>query len=242
MVLRIVACAAAVAVCCGFDNLDYGCPGRADQVVDRVGYALGYSEKHEQPLWVSYRLTRDEVVDVRVPRNGSFVADAEIRTGSASSSDYAGSGYDRGHLAPARDMQFSGMTMRESFYMSNMSPQTPKVNRGIWARIEDFARECAKSEGAVVIVTGPIFGKNPERIGKNGVSVPDAFYKVIFDETPPCKMFAFIVPNRFDGLPHSAASYACSVDEVEAATGLDFFSSLPEEQERRLESEVQEFL
>lgn len=114
-----------------FDNLSYGIPGKADSIVEREGYALGYIEKHEQPAWVQYIMTSEEVSSRTAKRGDDFRPDPAVPTGSATPQDYTRSGYDRGHLAPAADMSFSGKTMSESFYMSNMSPQAPQFNRGI---------------------------------------------------------------------------------------------------------------
>ena len=93
------------------DNLDYGTPA-ADCVVDRAGYALGYSEEHEQAAWVMYRMTREETLTRAAVRTDDFREDPNIVTFSALPSDYSRSGYDRGHLAPAEDMKFSEVTMR----------------------------------------------------------------------------------------------------------------------------------
>ena len=115
----------------GYDNLTLGVPGPADTLIEREGYALGYIEKHEQPAWVQYVLTADEVSRAMVNRSDDFRADPYVPTGSATPQDYTRSGYDRGHLVPAADMGYSDRTMSESFYMSNMSPQDPQFNRGI---------------------------------------------------------------------------------------------------------------
>ena len=104
-----------------YDNLSLGVPGPADTIIDRPGYALGYIEKHEQPAWVIYRMTADEATTKAAKRGNDFRPDPKIPTGSATLADYRRSGYDRGHLAPAADMAFSGQTMSDSFYMSNMS-------------------------------------------------------------------------------------------------------------------------
>ena len=101
-----------------------------DQVHKYTGFTLEYDESTEQAFWVAYELTRSEVART-VRRTDDFRPDPNISTGSAILSDYKGSGYDRGHLAPAGDMKFSRQTMIESFYMSNMSPQLPAFNRGI---------------------------------------------------------------------------------------------------------------
>ena len=218
-----------------WDNLDLGVPGKCDQVIEREGYALGYVEAWEQPAWVSYRLTKDEVLTRKANRESAFLEDPEVRTGSAISFDYQGSGYDRGHLAPAGDMHWSAKTMLESFYMSNMSPQAPSFNRGIWSKLEKAVRRFAYSEGSVVVVTGPIVtADDTKTIGHNKVRVPGFYYKVVYDETPPEKMIAFILPNK--GSNKSVESFVVTVDDVEEATGLDFFSALPEDVQNRLEA------
>ena len=221
-----------------WDNLDLGVPGPCTQIVNREGYALGYSEKHEQPLWVTYRLTKEEVLSRKSSRLNDFFEDTEIKTGSATIADYMGSGYDRGHLAPAGDMHWSDRTMLQSFAMSNMSPQHPSFNRGVWSRLERAVRRFAYSEGSVFVVTGPVFVDDDDAvtIGANQVRVPEFFYKVIYDETPPHKMIGFIVPNKAS--QKHVKTYALTVAEVEEATGLKFFTTLPEAVQKRLKSEV----
>ena len=113
--MKILFLVLAAALAAAFDNLDLGVPGPCDQIVERRGYALGYSEEHEQPLWVQYRLTADEATNAAVARTGRFLPDLAILTGSALPCDYTRSGYDRGHLAPAGDMRFDALAMLESF-------------------------------------------------------------------------------------------------------------------------------
>ena len=91
-----------------YDNLSFGVPGKADTIIDRPGYALGYIEYHEQPAWVIYIMTKAEATTKAAKRTNKFRSDPEIPTGSATTGDYRRSGYDRGHLAPAADMAFSG--------------------------------------------------------------------------------------------------------------------------------------
>ena len=139
-------------------HLSYGIPGDADTIVERQGYALGYIERHEQSAWVIYVISKEQVLAKNAERsNYSFRRDPAIPTGSASSSDYTRSGFDRGHLAPAADMAYSEQTMRDSFYMSNISPQRPGFNRGIWKDLESWTRQIVIKEQNTVIVTGPVF-------------------------------------------------------------------------------------
>jgi len=231
-----VLCAAALAP--HLDNLDLGTPGRCDQIVNREGYALGYSERYEQPLWVAYRLTAAEVTNAPVRRASSFHADDAIATGSATPQDYAGSGFDRGHLAPAADMRFSAQTMYDSFSMANVSPQVPQFNRGVWRVLEDKVRELALRYDSVVVVTGPVFATNapPAIIGANGVGVPNGFYKIICCTNVPPWICAYLLPNTATNAPPDM--FIVPTVEVERLTGLDFFSALPAEVQTNLKSRV----
>ena len=220
-----------------YDNLSFGIPGKADCIVDREGFALGYIEYHEQPAWVIYKLTRAELQAKVAKRTNRFREDPEIPTGSATNADYRKSGYDRGHLAPAADMAFSVQTMADSFFFSNMSPQVPAFNRGIWKRLEEQVRKFALQEGEIMVVTGPVLPKEKSiTIGNNKVTVPDRYYKVVYDLTPPQKMIGFIIPNN--GSTRPLQDFAVTVDAVEKETGLDFFSLVPRQEQDRLESTI----
>ena len=210
-----------------YDHLDYGKPGPCDQLLDREGFALGYSSEWKQPKWVCYRLTADEVTMQVVGRSNDFQPDPDVRGKQAQLEDYRGSGYDRGHNAPSADMKWSARAMKECFYLSNMSPQDGSCNSGIWNEIENTVRGFACAEDKVFVATGPyVESANPKTIGRGcRVVVPDGFWKVIYDETQPCKMIGFIVPNR--KCPGKPQQYACSVADVERKTGLKFFEKLP---------------
>ena len=220
-----------------YDNLALGVPGKADTIIDRPGYALGYIEYHEQPAWVVYRLTKQQALTKAAKRGDDFKEDPNIPTGSATLADYRRSGFDRGHLCPAADMAYSVGTMEDSFYMSNMSPQRPAFNRGVWKDLEAQVRAFAITEGDVYIVTGPILPKTKSvTIGSNKVTVPTHYYKVVYDRTPPEKMIGFILPN--DGSDRQLQDFAVTVDAVEAATGLNFFSAVPQPKQEQLESTI----
>lgn len=220
-----------------YDHLKLGVPGKADTIIDRPGYALGYIEYHEPPAWVVYHFTKEEAVTKAVKRSDDFREDPEIPTGSTTLADYRRSGYDRGHLAPAADMAFSVRTMSDSFYMSNMSPQKPAFNRGIWKNLEAQVRYFAITEKDIYVVTGPVLPKTKTvTIGGNRVTVPTHYYKVIYDRTPPEKMIGFILPNEGSNRP--LRDFAVTVDAVEDATGLNFFSTVPQPKQEQLESTI----
>ena len=202
------------------------------QIVEHPGFTLVYSEEHEQAAWVAYELTADEIAG-SVSRTDRFLEDKTIHTGSATDSDYKGSGYDRGHLAPAADMKWSEEAMRASFYFSNMSPQTPSFNRGVWKRAEEQVREWALQHNAVYVVTGPVLNKITTHIGNNKVRVPAYYYKTVLDKKKE-KAIAMLIPNQ--GSKAELLSFCISIDSLEALTGIDFFQRLPDKDEKHIES------
>jgi len=208
----------------------------SDQIVYHSNYTLNYSEQHEQAEWVAYTLSLSDVYG-SVGRTNDFRADPKVKTGSASLSDYKGSGYDRGHLAPAGDMKSTYTAMSESFYMSNMSPQKPGFNRGIWKKLEGNVRNWASDNGEIYVVTGPILSGSYPSIGSNQVSIPNYYYKVILDyKEPEIKGIGFVLPHQKSS--SSIQSFAVTIDEVERKTGINFFHALPDDVEEQIESNL----
>ena len=212
-------------------------------------YSLCYRESYEQAEW-SAEYIEPFMLEKVATRSNDFRADEKISTGSATLADYKSSGYDRGHLVPAADMSFDQNAMSETFYMSNMSPQAPQFNRGIWVNLETQVRDWVKTFGKLYVVSGPVLEKSAEEynsIGQNKVSVPEYYYKVILaplykdeldKETPEDSdsviAIAFLIPNQ--KCEDDFWSYAVSVDEVEKRTNIDFFSLLPNNIELMAES------
>jgi endonuclease G len=134
-------------------------------------------------------------------------------------------------------MKFSAQAMSESFYMSNVSPQLPGFNRGIWKKLEEQVRDWAIENKTVYITTGPILEKGLPTIGPNQIPIPKAFYKVVLDYSQPdIKAIGFIIPNQGSSLPLS--NYTIPIDDIEKRTHIDFFSKLPDEIENRIEQTV----
>ncbi|MDN3690221.1 DNA/RNA non-specific endonuclease [Cyclobacterium jeungdonense] len=207
------------------------------QIVDHEFYLLAYQESYEQAAWVAYQLSKDELSGP-YRRKDVFREDGVVITGSAHPDDYRLSGFDRGHLAPAADFSFSEQAMEKSFYMSNISPQLPGFNRGIWRKLEQQVRAWAREYEQVLVVTGPLFmTADPKHIGENEVLVPDYFFKVLFEIHPPSyKMLAFLLKNQKSNRP--LLDYAISVDSLEQFSGIDFFFHLPDSIENELEKKV----
>lgn len=222
----------------GDDSIFYLPTSTTGQVVKHKYYALSYNEKYELPEWVAFELTSERLRSKWVGRTNDFRPDPKVKTGSATPNDYRRTKYDRGHLAAAADMAFADDAMSESFYMSNMAPQVPGFNKGIWRELEELTRDWAKRFKHLYVVTGPLFNEPPKFwIGANQVAVPPAFYKVILDiREPEKKAIAFIIPNEVS--TERLETFATSIDNVEELTGIDFFDGLmPNPLEESLESD-----
>lgn len=215
-------------------TIDISCPHHAiygaatgaavSQELCRTGYAVGYSYYYKDPVYSVTRLT-DTSVKGKIKRVNSFKEDADIPVEHrAQLSDYKGTQYDRGHMTPAGDMTWNYTAMIESFYLSNMVPQNPSLNRGAWKQLETTVREWATIHKDIYVYTGPVFTNNYTSIG-NGVAVPQELFKIVY---APAKniAIAFIIPNS-DITVMDLPNHVVSIDEVERLTGLDFFPKLP---------------
>ena len=209
-------------------------PKSEGEIIKHKYYTLSYNEDHEQANWVHYKLDPNFLTGT-TPRINSFRPDPYVSTKSSELSDYKGSGYDRGHLAPAADMKYNSVAMSESFYMSNISPQNPSFNRGIWKRLESLVRGWGEKFDIFVSTAGVLSSYNLGAIGGNRVTIPSKYYKVIY---APDKniMIGFLLTNTKQS--GDLSSYAVSIDKIESLTGIDFFSELPDNIEEELESKV----
>jgi len=209
------------------------------QLVKHTYYSMSYNEEHEQPEWVAYELRAEQFKRKGVKRKDNFRPDPKVKTKSAGLSDYKRSGYDRGHLVPAGDMKFNERAMSETFYMSNMSPQIRNFNGGIWRELEEQTRDWAQKYKHLYVVSGPVLTVRPlGEIGRNDVSIPRSYYKVLLDNRgPELKGIGFIMDNEVSD--KHLSEYAVTIDEVESLTGIDFFPNLlSPEQEEELEGNI----
>lgn len=211
---------------------------RAEQVIRHEGYTVSYNSDYRIANWVAYELTAEEVALKQATRSNKFVPDPAVKGATATNEDYTRTGYDRGHLAPAGDMRWSLKAMRESFYLSNICPQKPGLNRGIWKDLEEQCRLWAKENGALLVTCGPVIRPQMRRMGKNGVGVPDRFYKVLCTIVDGnYEGVAFLFDNRDYGKT-TLPSLMLPIDRVERETGIDFFPDLPDSIEARMEAKV----
>jgi endonuclease G len=207
-------------------------PKSKGEIVSHVYYTLSYDENHEQAEWVHYYLDKTRISG-NVERTNNFRVDNKVKTGSATLADYKGFGYDRGHLAPAGDMKKDRISMSQSFLMSNIAPQNASFNRGGWKKLENLVRGWINNN-ALYITTAGVLENDLKTIGFNRVSVPNRFYKIIYNPKDQ-QMIAFLMPNEKITLP--LISYVVTVDMIETLTGIDFYSEMEDDLEEKLESE-----
>lgn len=210
--------------------------GTPEQILKRTGYVASYNKTTLLPNWVAWHLTAERTEGSAKRSGVDFAEDTEVSEPRATDWDYYNSGYDRGHMCPAADNKWSKKAMEESFLFTNMWPQNGNLNRGDWNEMEMACRKWAKKYGDLYIVCGPILYKGKHKtIGKNKVVVPEAFFKVVLRTGDDPQAIGFIYKNTSGNRPKD--SYVNTVDEVERITGIDFFPSLPDDVEKKVEAE-----
>ncbi len=205
---------------------------------------LEYAEAYEQAKWVAHILTPD-VIKGTAHRSNDFREDPLVKTGTAVEADYFlkylqkdstfkydGFGFDRGHLAPSADFRWSKKALSESYFYSNMSPQRPEFNRESWAELEGTIRGYMQDHPTtqLYIVTGPVLKEGLPTIERsiNKVAIPEMYFKVVLD-LKAGKAIGFLMPNQ--KITYPLISFAKTIDEVEALTGLNFFNKIANEAE-----------
>ncbi len=155
-------------------------------------------------------------------------------------SDYTKKNYDRGHLAPnyaisrvhGRDAQL------DTFFMTNISPQTSSFNRGIWHRLEKKAVEFTNKYGEIWVVTGAIFDDLDIDLEDSSIEIPDSFYKIfVMQKENKIYMLGFIIP-QYAKKSEKLSKFIVTIDEIEKQTGFDFFHKLEDGLENSLESKI----
>tara|TARA_R110002072_G_scaffold62303_2_gene156096 strand:- start:13797 stop:14615 length:819 start_codon:yes stop_codon:yes gene_type:complete len=206
------------------------------ELVHHQFYSLSYSKKHKQAEWVAYTLHPGHMSDNSFDRP-YFEIDKKVNGGSADWRNYRGSGYDRGHLCPAGDRRFSYEAYAETFLTSNASPQDSKFNAGVWNRLEIQIRQWVPKTGELFIITGGVLKDGLNTIGKDKVSIPEYFFKVVvgYDDTIP-KAIGFLIPNQPSN--ESLSTFVTPISQIETLTGLSLFKNLNQETEARLKGPV----
>lgn len=226
-------------------------PGHRTLIV-RQGYTLAHNNVDLIADWVTFHLTEDYVAgDEERPGSSAFKPDPWLPKGRrAETSDYQGWNgvFDRGHQVANKDSVGRGKTVvRESFYLSNMTPQASKLNRAPWRVLEARIQDLAKKRGEIWVATGPLFVDDDGDglvehlvIGSNQVSVPTHYFKIVLakkiEDASEFEAISFIIPNK--KIATDFREYLVSIDEIERLSGFDFFRGLDDFQEQKLESSI----
>ncbi|MBR5726593.1 MAG: DNA/RNA non-specific endonuclease [Muribaculaceae bacterium] len=209
--------------------------GISDTLVRYEAFAVHFNSTHGIANCAVYELVVNELNGAE-ERSGKFLQDTSVK-GCPSPQDYAGSGMHRGHLVPAGDLKWNEKAMQQSFLMTNVCPMHKALNENGWAKLEEKVREWTVRDSALLVFSGPVVNEGDTTLTNSRVTVPSAYYKIIMAPcVSPRRAIAFIYPNGHSG--GRLRQYAVSVDEVESRTGLDFFPTLPQEEQERLESSV----
>lgn len=197
-----------------------------DRALCYEAFAILHSGESKTPVFVAERLNKASVADANEKRTNRFFPEARLRSAErATLDDYKGSGFDRGHMAPAGDMP-TAQAMAQSFSLANMVPQAPEHNRGAWAKSVEAAtrKYAARATGDVYVITGPAFvpgiAQSPS-IGPGQVRVPKYLFKLVYDQE---KNRAWAHWHLNDNA--TKASRPISYSELVRRTGIEFLPGL----------------
>ena len=185
---------------------------------NHIFYDLGYSYEHNMALWSKYTLDSEKLENV-VPRpKKRFILDENLPKRTITHDDYTKSGYDRGHLTPVDDLQYSYESASSTFVITNVVPMEKSFNRGIWQRLENYVSDFIEKYNEVVIVTGPIFEGNLSYTGKDlNIPIPTSFYKLLVSDK--CTE-VYIVPHKNSS--DDLSIFKSDLETLQKKTGIEF--------------------
>lgn len=200
----------------------YGFPQtQGVQPICRQAYLVGYDAAAKLPRYVTYELLPQNALGCW-PRTNAFVADASV-PGGPRPDDYAGTGYDKGHMSPDGDLSWDQQVEYESFLMTNMSPQHGSLNRGIWKLLETSVRGWAVQRNqSYTIYVGGVYNAQDPRIG-TGVVVPHGFYKIVINnQTNEVAGWAFPHTKPYVNLGNDLTKFRLPIAQIQQAGGVQF--------------------
>ncbi len=201
------------------------------QKIKFSNYTVIFDKQYKQAKIAYYILTKDMLPNY-VERQNYFYYDKNYK--SYKNDDFKYSGFDRGHLVPSDNMQFSKKSMKETFQYVNITLQYPSFNRGIWKKLENKVKNICELYDTVYIVTGPIFDINSYN---NKYIIPKSFFKVLlYKKNGIYYTKGYIIPNfKLKRLYKKLKDYTYSVNFIEFLTGYDFFPFLNDNIEEKTE-------
>lgn len=200
----------------------YGMPQTTGiSTICRQAYLVGYDAAAKDPKYVAYTLEPKNALGC-VIRTNAFATDQSIKDG-ATPSDYVGTGYDKGHMAPDGDLSWDVQVEFESFLMTNMSPQAGSFNRGIWKLLETSVRGWAvQVNDPYTVYVASAYNDKDKKIGK-GVVVPHAFGKVVINnKTKEYAAWFFPHTAPYPNLGNDLTKYRSTLSVVEVESGVKF--------------------
>jgi endonuclease G len=187
----------------------------------REAYLVAYDAPVKIPAYVAYTLLPQNALGC-FPRTNAFVADQSV-PGGATPSDYAGTGYDKGHAAPDGDLSWTQQVEYESFLMTNMYPQHGSLNRGIWKLLETSIRGwTVQLNQPYTIYVGAFYGAGNEYIGK-GVIVPNGYYKIVINQTTgEVAGWAFPHTKPYVNLGNDLTKFRLPIAQIQQQAGVQY--------------------
>jgi len=216
-----------------------GAPAPADiRILERGEFTIGWSDTLRHPVWCAYHVKKD----ARYPegKRPSFLVDRNVPR-APHPGDYTNSGFDRGHLAPNHAIvtRYGEVSQRKTFLMTNISPQSPALNRKSWREIEHRIADLWTARyGEIWVVVGAIPSSHGRHLGQTDIDLPDAYYQIIFAQVGlDIRALAVLIPQNisWDAWP---ARYITTIDHIEELTGLDFNPELPSFIQDPIEAEL----
>jgi len=200
----------------------YGFPSTIGvQAICRQAYLVGYDAAAKLPRYVSYELIPQNALGC-VARSNAFASDQSVKNG-ATPDDYAGTGYDKGHMSPDGDLSWDQQVEYESFLMTNMAPQAGSLNRGIWKLLETSVRGWSVQRNqSYTIYVGGVYNAYDKKIG-NGVVVPHGFYKIVINnQTKEIAGWAFPHLAPYPNLGNDLTKFRLPITQIESVAGVQF--------------------
>lgn len=221
-----------------------------DDLLIYRGFVVNFNKKHKAPNWCLYKLTFNQIRPIpakkkakrlkrfRVDKNQQDIVNVKDQ---AKHGDYTNSGFDRGHMTPAGDFIWDKELKDETFFTSNITPQTPDFNKIIWFELEGKIRDLVKKEEKDhYVTTGAVYASKKVKdrgISKRHIGIPSDFYKIVFDGNN--RVYCWYIPHTFAyPADYKLTDYRVSVDEIERLTGEDFFEGLSDGTEDVIESKI----
>lgn len=210
-----------------------------DIKLQHTGFVVSYNPSKCTPSWVAWELTSEETAGPISRKDYDYIPDPMLDSRyQVEKHEYTNSGYDRGHMCPTGDMEWSTSAMNDCHYMTNICPQASKLNQIYWERLESACRRWADLYGSIYVVCGPVYNSSKRTsIGTNhSIAVPDGYFKVVLALVEgEEKGIGFYYKN--EDVRQTMESAALSIDQVEEMIGYDFFAELPDEVERQVETQ-----